>query len=159
MITKERLHHLFTYDNGSLVRRVSVKGRNAGTTIGTVNEKGYVVAAVDGKLYRLHHLVWMYHHGYFEDELDHINRDRGDNRIENLRPCTHSQNLGNARAKRGQYKGVSFCKATQRWRAQLNGHIGRFDTPEEAALAYNEAAKKHYGEFAHLNEVTPEWLR
>jgi HNH endonuclease/AP2 domain len=154
MVTQARLQELFLYDNGNLVRRVSVKGSNAGTVIGTRRAKGYFVAMVDGKSYRVHHLVWMYHHGHFVPELDHINRDRGDNRIENLRPCTHSQNLGNSRARVHKYKGVTFCKATEKWRAQMNGHLGRFDTIEEAALAYNAAAIEHFGEFAHLNKVT-----
>ena len=156
MITQERLRTLFTYDpkTGCLSRRVSVKGRNVGDVLGTEKPKGYIVGVVDGRMYRVHHLVWMYHHGYFEKELDHINRIRCDNRIENLRPCNHSQNLGNARARIHKYKGVTFCKQTQMWRAQLNGHLGRFDTIEEAALAYNEAAMKHFGEFAYLNEIT-----
>ena len=160
MITTERIKYLLSYnsESGQLTRRVSVKGHHAGTVIGTPTEKGYLVAYVDGKSYRVHHLVWFYHHGNFADELDHINRDRSDNRIENLRPCTHSQNLGNSRARVHKYKGVTFCKTTQKWRAQLNGHLGRFDTIEEAALAYNKAAKEHYGEFAKLNEVRPSWL-
>jgi hypothetical protein len=159
MLTQDRLHHLFTYQDGSLVRRVSIKGYHAGTVTGKMTEKGYVTAMVDGKHYRLHHLVWMYHHGYFEKELDHINRDRTDNRIENLRPCNHSQNLGNSRPRRNGYKGVSLCKCTGRWRAQLKGHIGRFDTEEEAALAYNAAALAYFGDFAYLNEVIPSWLQ
>lgn len=154
MITQQRLHDLFVYDNGNLIRRVSVKGSNAGTVVGTKKPKGYLVAVVDGKSYRVHHLVWMYHYGHFVPELDHINRLRDDNRIENLRPCTHSQNLGNSRPRVHKYKGVTFCKTTGKWRAQLNGHLGRFDTMDEAALAYNEAATRHYGEFAKLNEVT-----
>ncbi len=161
VLTQERLRFLFIYIpwSGDLIRAVPVKGHHAGTKIGATNAKGYVVAMVDGKYYRVHHLVWVYHNGRFVEELDHINRERGDNRIENLRPCTHSQNLGNARVKRGRYKGVSFCKQTQKWRANLNGHLGRFSTEEEAALAYNEAATKHFGpEFAFLNEVTPPWL-
>ena len=153
MVTQQRLHELFVYDSGNLIRRVSVKGSNTGTVVGTKKPKGYLVAVVDGKSYRVHHLVWMYHHGHFVPELDHINRLRDDNRIENLRPCTHSQNLGNSRPRVHKYKGVTFCKATGKWRAQLNGHLGRFDTIDEAALAYNEAAVKHYGEFAKLNEV------
>ena len=112
-----------------------------------------MVAVVDGKMYRVHHLVWMYHNGYFAEELDHINRVRDDNRIQNLRVCTHSQNLGNSRPRVHRYKGVTFCKRTGKWRAQLNGHLGRFDTIEEAALAYNAAAVDHYGEFANLNQV------
>lgn len=153
MITQSRLKELFIYDNGKLLRRKAVKGSPMFTVIGTVKPKGYRVAVVDGKSYRVHHLVWMYHHGHFVPELDHINRRRDDNRIENLRPCTHSQNLGNARARVHKYKGVTFCKQTNKWRAQLNGHLGRFDTMKEAAIAYNKAAIEHYGEFAYLNKV------
>jgi hypothetical protein len=153
MITQARLHELFIYDAGKLLRRTAVKGSPAMTEIGTTKPEGYRVAVVDGKMYRLHHLVWLYHRGEFASELDHINRKRSDNRIENLRSCTHSQNLGNARARVHKYKGVTFCKATKKWRAQLNGHLGRFDTIEEAALAYNAAALEHFGEFAHLNKV------
>lgn len=158
MITQSRLHELFIYDNGRLLRRKSIKGYHALTEIGTVRPKGYLAAVVDGKCYRVHHLVWMYHYGHFVKELDHINRVRDDNRIENLRPCNHSQNLSNSSSRRGKYKGVTFCKYTQRWRAQitLNGvHrcLGRYDTPEEAALAYNEAAVHRNGNFEYLNKV------
>lgn len=153
MVNQERLKELFIYTSGKLLRRKSVKGSHANTEIGTTKPKGYRVAVVDGEMYRVHHLVWMYHHGHFVDELDHINRVRSDNRIENLRPCTHSQNLGNARARVHKYKGVTFCKQTQKWRAQMNGHLGRFNTMEDAARAYNVAAIKHFGHFAYLNDV------
>lgn len=67
--------------------------------------------------------------------------------------------MANAGPKRGKYKGVSFCKQTGRWVAQIgfeyqNIKIGRFDTPEEAALAYNVRAVQYFGEFAFQNEVT-----
>ncbi len=153
MITQARLRELFFYKQGKLLRKIGVKGSPAFTEIGTRKPRGYMVAVVDRKMYRVHHLVWMYHYGYFVPELDHINRQRDDNRIENLRSCTHSQNLGNARARVHKYKGVTFCKTTQKWRAQLNGHLGRFDTMEQAALAYNVAATNHFGEFANLNKV------
>jgi len=153
MITQQRLHELFDYFDGYLYRKVAVKGYSKGVVIGTTKPRGYVVAVVDGKMYRVHHLVWMYHHGYFEKELDHINRVRDDNRIENLRPCNHSQNLGNTEPRVHKYKGVTFCKQTQKWRAQLNGPLGRFNTIEEAAAAYNDAAREHFGEFAYLNNI------
>ena len=153
MLTHQRICELFEYSDGQLIRRISVKGSPIGAPIGTRKPKGYMVAVVDGKMYRVHHLVWMYHNGYFAKELDHINRVRDDNRIENLRVCTHSQNLGNSRPRVHRYKGVTLCKTTGKWRAQLNGHLGRFDTIEEAALAYNTAATEHYGEFANLNRV------
>ena len=154
MVTQSRLRELFFYKQGKLLRKIGVKGSPAFTEIGTKKPKGYMVAVVDRKMYRVHHLVWMYHHGHFVPEIDHINRQRDDNRIENLRPCTHSQNLGNSRARVHKYKGVTFCKQTGKWRAQLKNNRRRFNTIEEAALAYNEWATEYFGEFAYLNKVT-----
>jgi len=158
MITKERLHELFIYDSGKLIRKISVKGSWKGTEIGTTKPNGYKVAVVDTKMYRIHHLIWVYHHGYKVPLIDHINRNPSDNRIENLRPCTRGQNQGNSTARKGKYKGVTFCKQTQRWRAQISIkhkgiHLGRYDNPEDAASAYNTAAKEYFGEFAYLNEI------
>jgi hypothetical protein len=92
-------------------------------------------------------------------DTDHINGDRLDNRRENLRICTRSENLRNSRKRPGNssdYKGVSFFKPTQSWRSYINFEgkqhsLGYYNTPEEAAIRYNEAAKKHFGEFAYLN--------
>lgn len=123
--------------------------------IGTKTAKGYVVATVDGRQYRVHHLVWFWHHGSWAVELDHINRIRSDNRLENLRLCSHAQNLGNTKPRVHKYKGVTFCKQTGKWRAQIMInysfiHLGRFPTIEEAADSYNRAAVEHFGEFAHI---------
>jgi hypothetical protein len=95
--------------------------------------------------------------------VDHINHDILDNRKANLRICTHQQNQWNTRPsgrhnKQHGYKGVRLMKGRKCWRARiyLNGkqiHIGCFTTQIEAALAYNECAKKYYGEFACLNEI------
>lgn len=157
---KDRLHELFDYDpdTGDLTRRIGVRGSPKGTVIGTTRPNGYKVAVVDGKPYRVHRLVWMYHHGDIQHEVDHINRDKGDNRIENLRLCTRTENVRNAVGKGPGYKGVSFCKQTGKWVAQItvnyrNKKLGRFITQEDAALAYNTAASEHFGEFAYLNEV------
>lgn len=95
--------------------------------------------------------------------VDHVNGDKLDNRRTNLRLATKSQNEQNKRKRRSnttsRYKGV--VKMTNRkkcWRATLtmegyNLHLGTFYTEEEAAIAYNEAAYKHFGEFALLNEI------
>ena len=94
-------------------------------------------------------------------DVDHINHDPLDNRRSNLRLCTRSQNICNRRMPRGPntpYRGVSRRQDCKSWRAQIkadgrNIHLGNFHTPEEAARAYDAAARHYYGEFATLNRV------
>lgn len=94
-------------------------------------------------------------------EVDHVNGDGLDNRRCNLRVCTHAENLRNRRMHANNtsgYKGVCWDKQRGKWRAviRLNGKlkfIGLFGTAADAGAAYNEAAKKHHGVFARLNEM------
>lgn len=82
-------------------------------------------------------------------EVDHVNGDGLDNRRSNLRPATRAQNARNGRSRRDGYRGV--YRVGERWKAQISRCLGYFDTPEEAALAYDAAARKFHREFAHLN--------
>jgi hypothetical protein len=91
-------------------------------------------------------------------ESDHINGDGLDNRRINLRSCSHAQNCRNRRtfSSKSGFKGV--YKSRNKWIAQLQPfrnrkYLGTFPTKEEAAIAYNQAAKETYGDFALLNEV------
>ena len=93
------------------------------------------------------------------EQVDHVNGDGLDNRRQNLRLATAHQNNRN-RAPGGSlgYKGVTLTKATGRYRAVIRvegqlKHLGYFTTPEQAALAYNSAARAFFGEFARLNVV------
>lgn len=94
-------------------------------------------------------------------EIDHKNGNNLDNQKSNLRPGTRSQNNMNSRSRENstsKYKGVSWASHAKKWRAQLqinkkHCHLGYFETEKDAAIAYNEAALKYFGEFAKLNEM------
>ena len=93
-------------------------------------------------------------------QVDHINGDSLDNRKENLRICTSTENNRNkfvVHAKSG-YKGVYWDNLLDKWRVKIKGnnkqiHIGLFNNKEDAAKAYNDAAKRHHGKFARLNII------
>lgn len=104
------------------------------------------------KIY-MHKLIF----GFSEDVVDHINRDKLDNRKINLRSCDqqkNSWNRGLSKRNKSGFKGVRMEYGKWRARIRLNNkqaHLGVFKTKEEAAKAYDFAAKKHYGEFAKIN--------
>jgi hypothetical protein len=113
------------------------------------------------KMVSMHRLVLeRMGHKDFQDS-DHINQNKLDNRRENLRPATRSQNVANVGKRSGNtsgHKGVSWCRREERWRASIHvhgidEHLGSYDKIEDAARAYNAVAIKYFGEYAHLNEV------
>jgi hypothetical protein len=95
--------------------------------------------------------------------VDHINRNKLDNRVENLRWCTKSTNSANSRVRPGatsQYRGVRWSKLGKKWTARIHVrgkeiHLGCFADEKQAASAYNVAALNHFGSFAMLNDVVP----
>jgi hypothetical protein len=112
------------------------------------------------------HVVTIYMHRLLTNapidlHVDHINFSGTDNRKTNLRLCTNAQNHQHQmKPHRGinPYKGISWHKSSELWRAYIvvnrkQYHLGYFTTPEEAAIAYNQAAKRYFGEFAVLNEI------
>jgi hypothetical protein len=146
-ITQDYLKKTFYYDNGFLIRREN-SGRwghlPAGSIIGGVGARGYHETRVDGVTYVVHRLIWLYHYGYLpENDIDHINRNRADNRIENLREVSHQcnlRNIGIAINNTSGIKGVSYCQKRRQWRAYLkadqkNIFLGRFCDFFEAVAA------------------------
>ena len=118
--------------------------------------KGYAVARIDGKLVYLHRLIMDAPAGVM---VDHINRDRLDNRRTNLRMATNAQNQANVTKRQGmtsRYKGVSRHTATGGWQARISVegkqmHLGYFADEAEAARAYDARAREVFGVFAQMN--------
>lgn len=148
---------------GGLSAKVDrVTFRNALVLSWSLTADGYPATNYDGKRLYLHDFVM----GNKErgDIIDHINGDKLDNRTANLRIVTKQQNNMNREAnkvrKDTHYKGV-ILHSSGRWTARIGidrkkMHLGYFDTPEEAAQAYNEAALKYHGEYARLNDLDKE---
>jgi hypothetical protein len=127
-------------------------GKRAG---GIDKTHGYLKLQLVGNTIYGHHAAWAYVHGYWsESEIDHKNNEPSDNRIENLRVATSSQQKQNRRA--GKFskqlpKGVGWHTQRNKYRAYLGQkHLGLFDTVEEAKEAYDRAASAQYGEFAKI---------
>ena len=101
MLTQERVRELFDYcqTTGNLIWRVTKSATApAGSVAGSVNKRGHVNLMVDKRMYAAHQVVYVLHHGVVPPEIDHINRVKTDNRIENLRPCTSAQNKGDRKS-------------------------------------------------------------
>lgn len=160
MITQAELKSLLSYDPETGIFRWRVTpARNVcvGDVAGKVYKKTrYCQITINEKRYYAHRLAWLYIYGEFPDEhIDHINGGKTDNRINNLRPATRSQNLKNQEKHSNNtsgYKGVCWDKSKQKWKAygRLNGksfHLGYFDTREEAWATYQMFGQKQHGQF------------
>jgi hypothetical protein len=157
------LSSLFSYDKvtGAITRKVGRSNKSAGEVVGTVDGKGYLHVSVCKKFIRLHRLAWFLVEGEVPSEIDHVNRNRLDNQWANLRACTQQQNTGNSGIpshNTSGLRGVSKNLKSGLWHAQIkiNGkqtYLGRFQDPIEASWVYDEAAAKHFGAFATLNNV------
>jgi hypothetical protein len=127
--------------------------RSTGKITGCITRYGYLETQLDKRRYRLHRLAWLYVYGKWPiDCIDHKNRVRTDNTIENLREATRAQNRQNltldTRNKSG-VRGVSFDFLNKKWRASIsiNGktkNLGRYKLKEDAAKAYKKAASVYH---------------
>jgi hypothetical protein len=160
MVTQEILQQLFNYDSESgnfywKIKRRGVKSLTNPT--GSKHSEGYVVIGVNGKIYFAHRLAWIYMYGEIPEkhDIDHIDGDRSNNRIKNLRIATRWQNLSNSNHSNGKskYRGVWFSKVSMKWQSMIRVnkeryYLGLFLTQEEARDAYLKKSKELRGEFS-----------
>ena len=150
-LTKELLHQLFKYRDGELYW----KKRNQ-KKAGCVNGDGYRHIVIKGKLYGAHRLIFMMHYGYLPEFIDHIDNNRLNNKIENLREATRQQNSWNRKINannKSGVKGVSWCKLTKKWRVQGRidkkvKYLGVYETLEEAVNVISNFRFLNHGSFA-----------
>ena len=159
MLTQKQVWEKFSYDGeeGVLRHRHTHWGRKReGKVLKALTDKGYVVVYINGKNYFAHRIIWLWVYGEFpEAGIDHVNRNRADNRLDNLREATQKQNLANrskSRCNTSGYVGVARKKDTRGWVATCkfegkNKHLGVFDTAEEASEAYQAFASQLRGAF------------
>ena len=135
---------------------------NAGKVAGSIQcrhriESGYIVISIHGWPYSAHRLAWLVSYGNWpEGDIDHKDRDGTNNRIDNLRLASHSQNRWNQKRPRHNtsgFKGVTWNKKRNRWQASIgfNGrtlYLGLHESPEAAHAAYSRAAHERFGEYA-----------
>lgn len=157
-LSQELIKEYFEYKDGNLFRvktsttRTDTLGKKFGGMTGT----GYIQGWFLGKLYYLHHLVYLYHYGGpMKGYIDHVDGDKLNNSIENLRVVTPQQNVFNSKAQKGvssKYKGVCWDKNRKKWRARIviggvEKYLGRYNSEEEANSAYRLAAQEFHGEY------------
>ena len=165
-LTAGKLRELLHYDpeTGIFTRKVRTSPRvKAGDIAGSQGGGGYLLIRVCSRKYQAHRLAWLYVYGEWpEDQIDHINRDRADNRIANLREVTNKQNQQNA-SKRSDntsgYPGVSWYKLDSKWAAKIRHnqkliHLGCYNAIEEAVAA-RKAAEKLYWADTQVADTSP----
>jgi hypothetical protein len=157
MITQELLKSLFDYEDGKLIRKSN--GRSAVIPLGV---KRYERISIKGKAYALHRMIYLWNHGNLPEIIDHIDGNRENNRIENLREATQHQNCLNSKHRvtsKSPYKNVYLQppvknkKWNRNWVVSLmvekkRKYIGSFQDLELADLVATEARNLYHGQYA-----------
>lgn len=166
-LTQEMVKEAFDYhEDGYLIWKINIRYQRP-----KINARaGYLDKAHNGLRYRItiagkdylqSRIIFLWHKGYLPVYVDHKDRNRLNDRIDNLRECTASENNKNRKSHKhgaSKYLGVYISTNRKKWIASITYGgkqriLGRFDNEEIAASTYNEAAKIHHGEFANLNII------
>lgn len=162
MNTQESLKNLFYYKDGNLYWKNDNKAKKIKDKIaGDIGSTGYISISKDRKRYLAHRLIYLFHHGYLPKYVDHIDRNKTNNKIENLRPCTLQENSFNrisCKKNTSGFKNVTKHKTTNKWQVHFTiskkcVYVGLFDSLEVANLMAIEYRKKYHKEF-ECSEIT-----
>ena len=148
---------LFDYQDGYLVWKKSAGTIKAGNKVESVSNRGYVVVQVGGKRYLAHRIIWLLLNGQMPVMIDHIDGNKQNNLIENLREVDNTLNHWNEQKRstnKSGYKGVWWHKQSRRWEAacRVNSKqitIGRFERIEDAVEAVRKFREQQHGEYAN----------
>jgi hypothetical protein len=164
-LTQKYVKSILDYNDGFLYWKVC-KGRNVhigdrAASLQKMDSGDRYVIRINYKSYYCSRIIFLWHKGFLPECVDHKDRYKLNDKINNLRAASKSQNCKNKSSLSGstsKYLGVHFYKASKKWRAMIyisgkNKLLGTFLKEDEAALAYNEAAKIHFKEFANLNII------
>lgn len=143
-LTQEELKKLLDYNpsNGEFKWRNPTHHYLSYRSAGNMKNGWYTRININGEIYLAHRLAWLYTYGVWPSEIDHINRNKADNRIINLREVKRSTNMANSENRSNNtsgFKGVTFDRG--KWQAQIvyegkRYNLGRFSSAEDAGKAY-----------------------
>jgi len=155
MLTQEYLHQVFDYIDGHFYRKIKTSSFAKLGKINRQGNRGYVIVSVCGRQYLAHRLAWLYVYGFMPSMIDHIDGDKTNNKIENLRSCNYSTNAMNSGVKKRNKLGVKgvFASKNGKYVAQIcvnykRIHLGTFETVDDASKAYAVASRHYHKEFA-----------
>ena len=156
ILTQERLQELLRYDpaTGIFTWRMSPRPNVfEGQIAGCVDRKRkHIMITIDRRTYKAHRLAWLYVYGVWPaSEIDHINQDGGDNRLQNLRLADrfiNTQNTGLRKDNKSGHRGVDWSAAANKWRVRIQANnkkitVGHYSVLSDAVEAY-EVAARHY---------------
>jgi hypothetical protein len=145
MITQQEIKELFDYKDGELYWKVKPLRGEIGDLAGHVRKDKRKVVGLKSRYFYTYRLIYLMHFGELPNLIDHIDKNPLNNKIENLRKATKSQNALNSNT-----KNVSWIKNRKKWKVQANKkHIGYFENLELAELVAIMAKEKYYGGFAN----------
>ncbi len=160
-ITQQFLHEIFEYRDGYLFWKVDrrgnkLKGKQANRL---KKSNGYQEVTINKKHYYVHRIIFMMFYERWPEQVDHIDSDRSNNLISNLREANNAQNNRNTKTRASNtsgFKGVSYYTSLKKYVAKITVnykgfHLGCFDTPEEAHEAYKKAALEFHENFARFS--------